>query len=100
MVKALKGIFNLNLIYDSLLSNGASSLRLVLKKIQNCFTSLSGRGSCDGDNGGPLVYRTFASDPWYQVGITSFGRCGEEGVADVYTKVSEFIPWIQSNLED
>ena len=38
---------------------------------------------------------------WNQVGIVSFGdRCGKEGSAGVYTKVSEFIPWIKSKMEE
>ena len=62
---------------------------------------ISGSDSCTGDSGGPLIHREYANSPWYQVGIVSFGaRCGEEGVAAVYTNVAAFIPWIQSKLED
>ena len=62
----------------------------------------SGRDSCNADSGGPMVYREFSNDPWYQAGIVSFGskRCGTKGQAAVYTKVSSFVPWIISKLEN
>uniref|UniRef100_A0A1B6L129 Peptidase S1 domain-containing protein n=1 Tax=Graphocephala atropunctata TaxID=36148 RepID=A0A1B6L129_9HEMI len=56
----------------------------------------SGRDSCQGDSGGPLqvshpqLYCTHSI-----VGVTSFGRgCGVQ--PGVYTRVSHFIPWIES----
>jgi len=68
---------------------------------QLCAGGKKGRDSCNADSGGPLVWRNFSDDPWYQVGIVSFGaRCGEKDVAGVYTNVTAFIPWIQSKLED
>lgn len=68
---------------------------------QLCAGGKKGRDSCNADSGGPLVWRAFSDDPWYQVGIVSFGaRCGEKDVAGVYTNVTAFIPWIQSKLED
>ena len=61
-----------------------------------------GRDSCQGDSGGPAVYREFSGDPWYQVGIVSYGAktCATRRVPGFYTKVSEFLPWIQSKLKD
>jgi len=68
---------------------------------QLCAGGKKGRDSCNADSGGPYVYRFVSDSPWYQVGIVSFGaRCGEEGVAGVYTNVTAFIPWIQSKLKD
>ena len=63
----------------------------------------SGKDSCGGDSGGPLVTRgDISGDPWYQVGIVSFGntKCGAKGVPGVYTKVAAFVDWIVDNLED
>nr|CAI5841159.1 unnamed protein product [Callosobruchus analis] len=48
-----------------------------------------------GDSGGPLQEKIFGRN--YLVGITSFGiGCGTPGIPGVYTKVSHYIPWIES----
>jgi secreted trypsin-like serine protease len=51
-----------------------------------------------GDSGGPLHVRM--SEPYCMfdiVGITSFGSiCGSRNSPAVYTRVSRFIPWIES----
>ena len=59
-----------------------------------------GRDSCSGDSGGPIVSREFADDPWYQVGLVSYGtsKCGT-GEPGVYTKIQGYINWIGENLE-
>lgn len=56
--------------------------------------------SCKGDSGGPLVYKKGVDDPWYQVGIVSYGTkvCGI-GLPGIYTRVSFYIPWIMENLK-
>ena len=61
-----------------------------------------GKDSCGADSGGPMVVREFSGDPWYQAGIVSFGPtpCGKLGVPGVYTKVSAFLPWIKSKLDN
>ncbi|XP_051765797.1 mast cell protease 4-like [Ctenopharyngodon idella] len=48
-------------------------------------------GTCKGDSGGPLVCGKTA------VGITSFGdpRCNSPKLPNVYTKISQYIQWIQ-----
>ncbi|XP_073717843.1 duodenase-1-like [Misgurnus anguillicaudatus] len=53
-------------------------------------------GSCDGDSGGPLVCNNIA------VGVTafvSFKSCNDPNLPNVYTKISAFLPWIQSILK-
>lgn len=45
-----------------------------------------------GDSGGPLV-----SDG-VQIGIVSFGRPCAKGAPDVYTRVFQFIPWINEHM--
>ena len=57
-----------------------------------------GRDSCFGDSGGPLLAKT-ETDEVVQTGIVSFGsvRCGD-GTPGIYTKVSAFTSWIESNL--
>ncbi|XP_003201098.2 duodenase-1 [Danio rerio] len=50
-------------------------------------------GSCGGDSGGPLVCEDTA------VGVTSFGDarvCNSRKRPEVYMKISEFLPWIDS----
>ena len=64
-------------------------------------SNISGVDSCGGDSGGPLVYRAIADDPYYQVGIVSYGTkiCGQ-GIPGVYTRVTSFLDWIQSKLRE
>ncbi|XP_065208152.1 venom protease-like isoform X2 [Planococcus citri] len=61
-----------------------------------------GKDTCQGDSGGPLQTSNFnagcSSVPIYkQIGIVSFGdNCALPNTPGVYTKVSYFIPWIES----
>ncbi|KAG8222288.1 hypothetical protein J437_LFUL003269 [Ladona fulva] len=60
---------------------------------QFCDTGVQGKAACDGDMGGPL----FIDDQVY--GIVSWGRpCGYAGYPSVYTKVSEYIDWINVHV--
>ena len=63
--------------------------------------SIPGQDSCSGDSGGPLVWREYSDDPWYQIGVVSFGavKCGSKDIPGVYTRVEAYLPWIESNLE-
>lgn len=53
-----------------------------------------------GDSGGPLQYLTMKEDCqllYTQVGIVSFGRgCAFKNSPGIYTKISHYIPWIES----
>ncbi|XP_014363265.2 collagenase [Papilio machaon] len=63
-----------------------------------CTDGVRGVGTCDGDSGGPLTVvwknrRTL-------IGIVSFGLgdgC-QLGLPSVYTRVTAFLPWINSNM--
>ncbi|XP_029473179.1 vitamin K-dependent protein C [Rhinatrema bivittatum] len=57
------------------------------------------RDACKGDSGGPFAvsYR----NTWYLIGVVSWGEgCGEEGKYGVYARVSNYIPWIQTTIEE
>ena len=57
-----------------------------------------GMDSCQGDSGGPLVVRNIEDTEWLLVGITSWGLgCAQAGRPGVYTKVSNYINWININ---
>lgn len=58
-------------------------------------------GTAPGDSGGPLLIRK-SDGEYVQIGITSYGADGLDGIIDqgkfpgVYTRVSKYVPWIQS----
>jgi len=53
--------------------------------------------TCQGDSGGPLM--AFVDDRWVLAGITSSGNgCAQAGYPGVYTRVSAFISFIDSNI--
>ncbi|XP_026744184.1 serine protease persephone-like [Trichoplusia ni] len=57
------------------------------------------RDTCEGDSGGPLQIKSTSIYCMYVIiGVTSFGftTCGEVGYPGVYTRVSNYVPWIES----
>ncbi|XP_050420472.1 venom protease-like [Adelges cooleyi] len=70
----------------------------ILEKSQMCAISdVEIRDTCQGDSGGPLLVKhpNFEYGMHLQVGIISLGHeCGFEKPG-VYTKVSNYIPWIE-----
>ena len=59
-----------------------------------------GSDACGGDSGGPLV-AIGRDDTVIVYGIVSFGNiegCGHSEFPTVYTRVTVFLDWIQSNM--
>ncbi len=59
----------------------------------------TGASACQGDSGGPMLYER--DGQWVVAGVTSFGSSTgcttyANSRPNVYTRVSAFLPWIQS----
>lgn len=67
---------------------------LVSRRSHICADGSKGRGGCDGDSGGPLIYQF--KGIMYQVGVTAFGSAGgcEIGFPTVYSRVTNYLGWI------
>lgn len=66
-----------------------------------CAGGEEGKDACAGDSGNVLMaLDTSGSPQYYAVGLVSFGPtpCGQAGIPSMYTKVSEYVDWIQSNI--
>ncbi|XP_073998778.1 venom protease-like [Rhodnius prolixus] len=56
-----------------------------------------GKDTCQGDSGGPLQKRLEEPYCMYSIlGITSFGEECAKDLPGVYTRISHFVPWIES----
>ena len=56
-----------------------------------------GKDACKGDGGGPLIVQNKEFAVIY--GIVNFGvGCARPDKAGVYTRVTNYIDWIQSNM--
>ncbi|EDV94551.1 GH19111 [Drosophila grimshawi] len=78
------------------------SPRRTLIPNQLCAGGVEGIDSCNGDSGGPLVLEeiTEGFGNYFLTGIVSFGPtpCGLAGWPGVYTLVSAYIEWIETNI--
>lgn len=62
--------------------------------------SVGGKDSCFGDSGSAFVVRE--QDAYSAVGIVSWGlnHCGSQGNYGVYTKVSQYLDWINKTMSE
>lgn len=78
-------------------------LWIQLSEKQMCAGGKNLVDSCRGDSGGPLgmVARVGKYPRFIQFGIVSIGlnTCGVQNVPSVYTRVGEYMDWVQDNLE-
>lgn len=66
-----------------------------------------GRGSCNGDSGGPLIWQDKSAisdnDRGYRLaGVVSFGhldQCADYAYPDVFTEVNHYSVWIKTEIE-
>ena len=66
-----------------------------------CIDTTGGRGTCNGDSGGPLDMMgdmKAAGQQWKQVGVTSFGASAgcEAGLPAGFTRTEYYLDWIMS----
>jgi len=63
-----------------------------------CVDTTGGKGSCNGDSGGPLSFVT-AAGVYNQVGVVSFGASAgcEKGFPAGFSRVSSYTQWLTDN---
>ncbi|KAK7794488.1 hypothetical protein R5R35_004710 [Gryllus longicercus] len=78
--------------------NGKSLPRGIAGSQMCAGESAGGKDTCQGDSGGPL--QTVLEEPYCMyslIGVTSFGKfCGMANSPAVYSRVSHYVPWIES----
>jgi secreted trypsin-like serine protease len=58
-----------------------------------------GKDTCQGDSGGSIDWQN--NGRYYTIGVVSFGfGCAQPNYPGVYTKVTKYLPWIQSTTAD
>uniref|UniRef100_A0A803T304 Peptidase S1 domain-containing protein n=1 Tax=Anolis carolinensis TaxID=28377 RepID=A0A803T304_ANOCA len=119
------GISNPNVTVDEVISSGMRTLSHVLQYVklpvvlhaeckesyesrsgnysvtENMFCAgyyEGGKDTCLGDSGGAFVIQDLETQRWVAQGLVSWGgpeECGSKQVYGVYTKVSNYVDWLQ-----
>ncbi|NXA54662.1 PROC protein, partial [Nothocercus julius] len=77
----------------------AQAMRHAISDNMLCAGTLGDKkDACSGDSGGPMI--TKFKDTWFLVGLVSWGEgCGSPEKFGVYTKVSQYLEWIQHHID-
>lgn len=86
-------------IWDEETCKTAFKKEVPISKVYLCAGDGNGRqDSCQGDSGGPLVLPD--DGRFFLIGVVSFGkRCATAGYPGVYTRLTEFLPWLSERLQ-
>lgn len=78
----------------------AQVMRYAISDNMLCAGTLGDRkDACIGDSGGPMI--TKYKNTWFLVGLVSWGEgCGKKEKFGVYTKVSQYLEWIQHHIDE
>lgn len=74
-----------------------------VSRSQICAGGEKGKDSCKGDSGGPLMGDFLDSRGYsftYLAGLVSYGpqECGKENWPGVYTRVANYLDWIEQTI--
>ena len=92
--------------HDQCVNNYAKHNVIITDQMMCAGFEEGGIDTCEGDSGGPLFSAMYGNDDstnttdcnFVLVGITSFGiGCAVPGYPGIYTKVIEYVDWIQNN---
>lgn len=73
------------------------TLGIPISADQLCAGGVYAQDTCEGDSGNALM--RLVSNAWVIEGVVSFGRgCGLQDWPAVYTRVSNYVDWIQRNM--
>ncbi|CAG9100820.1 unnamed protein product [Plutella xylostella] len=67
-----------------------------------CTSGDHGKGTCQGDTGGPLVVEVASEFRCVLIGVSTFGfghttSC-QAGLPSVYTRVTSYLTWINARI--
>ncbi|NWX12000.1 FAXD protein, partial [Aegotheles bennettii] len=94
----LRFLMKVRLPIVSLESCQRSTHRLLTDNMFCAGYGTAAADACKGDSGGPFTVSYH--NTWFLLGIVSWGEgCAEEGKYGVYTRVSNYIPWIKEIVE-
>ncbi|NXJ14697.1 FA7 factor, partial [Odontophorus gujanensis] len=75
-----------------------STARLITDNMFCAGYGTEAADACKGDSGGPFA--ALYHNTWFLLGVVSWGDgCAERGKYGVYTRVSNYIPWIKETVE-